>query len=453
MEKNVNLLDGPIFKGLTKLAVPIMATSMVQMAYNMIDMIWIGRLGSGAVAAIGAAGMYMWLANGVSTLSKMGGQIKVGQTLGAGNKKEAGEYATSAIQLALIYGLVISLIILIMANPFIRFLGLNGVDVIADGIVYLQIVSIGIVFTFINQVLTGIFTAMGNSSIAFRATAVGLVINIVFDPVLIFGVGPIPALGVAGAAIATVMAQAVVMVLFIVACKKDQVLFNRIKILCKPNTKDMRQITKIGLPVSIQSMMFTGISMIISRLVAGFGDQAVAVQKVGSQIESISWMTAEGFSAAVNSFVAQNYGAGNYSRVKKGYKVSMLVVLVWGILCTVLLVFLPGPIFRIFIQEKEVLPMGINYLQILGISQLFMCMEIATQGAFGGMGRTIPPSIVSITCSVARIPLAMLLSTTVLGLSGIWWGISITSIMKGILLVTWFAFFLRKYERKVFTIN
>lgn len=449
MEKNVNLLEGPIFGGLTKLAVPIMATSMVQMAYNMIDMIWIGRIGSGAVAAIGAAGMYMWLANGVSTLSKMGGQIKVGQSLGAGNKKEAGEYATSAIQLALIYGFIVSFIILIMANPFIRFLGLNGTDVIADGIIYLKIVSIGILFTFINQVLTGIFTAMGNSSIAFRATAVGLVVNIVFDPVLIFGFGPIPALGVAGAAIATVMAQAVVMILFIVACRKDQVLFNQIKILSKPNTKDMRQITKIGLPVSIQSMMFTGISMIISRLVAGFGDQAVAVQKVGSQIESISWMTAEGFSAAVNSFVAQNYGAGNHSRVKKGYKVSMLVVIAWGIFCTVLLVFLPGPIFRIFIQEKEVLPMGINYLRILGISQLFMCMEIATQGAFGGMGRTIPPSIVSITLSVSRIPLAMLLSMTVLGLSGIWWSISITSILKGVLLVTWFAFFLRKYEKRL----
>ena len=154
-----------------------------------------------------------------------------------------------------------------------------------------------------------------------------------------------------------------------------------------------------------------------------------------------------------SGFVAQNYGAGNHSRVKKGYKVSMFVVIAWGILCTVLLVFLPGPIFRIFIQEKEVLPMGINYLQILGISQLLMCMEIATQGAFGGMGRTIPPSIISITGSVARIPLAMLLSTTVLGLSGIWWSISITSIMKGILLVTWFVFFLRKYERRAYSIN
>lgn len=447
MKQNVNLLEGPIFPNLTKLAVPIMATSLVQMAYNMIDMIWIGRIGSGAVAAVGAAGMYMWLSNGLSTLSKMGGQIKVGQSLGAANKKEAGEYATSAIQLALIYGFLLSVVIMLMANPFIRFLGLNGSKTIQDGVVYLRIVSVGILFSFINQVLTGIFTAMGNSRISFRATAVGLVINIVLDPVLIFGCGPIPALGVAGAAIATVVAQAVVTVMFLVVCKKDQLLFPSIKVISKPNTKDMAQITKIGLPVSIQSMMFTAISMIISRLIAGFGDEAVAVQKVGSQIESITWMTAEGFSAAVNSFIAQNYGAGNHERIRKGYRISMFVVIGWGIFCTILLVFLPGPIFRIFITEEAVLPMGIDYLRILGYSQLFMCMEITTQGAFGGMGRTIPPSIVGIPLTIARIPMAMVLSATVIGLNGIWWSISISSILKGIVLVAWFVYFLRKYEK------
>ncbi|BBF43701.1 multi antimicrobial extrusion protein (Na(+)/drug antiporter), MATE family of MDR efflux pumps [Lachnospiraceae bacterium KM106-2] len=448
MKQNVNLLEGPIFPSLTKLAIPIMATSMVQMAYNMIDMIWIGRIGSGAVAAVGAAGMYMWLSNGLSTLSKMGGQIKVGQTLGAGERKEAAEYATSAIQLALIYGFILSAIIMIFADPFIRFLGLNATKVIADGIIYLQIVSIGIIFSFINQVLTGIFTAMGNSTISFRATAVGLVMNIVLDPLFIFGFGPVPAFGVAGAAIATVLSQAVVTLMFIPACRKDQQLFHEIKIFRRPNTKDMAQITKIGLPVSIQSMVFTGISMIISRLVAGFGDEAVAVQKVGSQIESISWMTADGISAAVNSFLAQNYGARNYERVNRGYKVSMVVVVIWGMICTALLIFLPGPIFRIFIPEAKVLPMGISYLQILGVSQLFMCMEIATQGAFGGLGKTIPPSVVSITFTAARIPMAMLLSATALGLNGIWWSISISSMIKGIVLVTWFIFFLRKFENR-----
>ena len=114
--------------------------------------------------------------------------------------------------------------------------------------------------------------------------------------------------------------------------------------------------------------------MVLARFVASYGDAAVAVQKVGSQIESISWMTADGFAAAVNSFIAQNHGAGNKVRIRKGYSCAMGIVLIWGVICTLLLMLCPAPVFRIFITEPEILPMGIDYLVILGVSQLFRCV-------------------------------------------------------------------------------
>lgn len=184
--------------------------------------------------------------------------------------------------------------------------------------------------------------------------------------------------------------------------------------------------------------------MIIARLVAGYGDAAVAVQKVGSQIESISWMTSDGFAAAVNSFIAQNHGAGNRTRIKKGYSSAMGIVLIWGVLCTFLLILCPEPIFRIFIREADVIPLGIDYLIILGVSQLFMSVEITTAGAFSGYGKTVPPSIVSIIFTASRIPLALVLTQTALGLNGIWWSITSTSIFKGVLLLIWFLFFLKR---------
>lgn len=126
----------------------------------------------------------------------------------------------------------------------------------------------------------------------------------------------------------------------------------------------------------------------------------------------------------------------------------MGIVLVWGIFCTLLLILCPEPIFRIFITEPDVIPMGVDYLMILGVSQLFMSVEITTAGAFSGYGRTVPPSVISIIFTSARIPLAMLLITTSLALNGIWWSITISSIFKGILLLTWFLFFLRKEMKK-----
>ena len=116
----------------------------------------------------------------------------------------------------------------------------------------------------------------------------------------------------------------------------------------------------------------------------------------------------------------------------------MVVVLLWGVFCTIVLIVFPAPIFRIFIPETDILPMGVAYLQILGVSQLFMCMEITTAGAFSGLGRTLPPSVVSITLTTARIPLALLLISTPLGLNGIWWSITISSIFKGLVLTAAF---------------
>lgn len=437
MKTRINLLEGNILPALSALALPIMATSLIQMAYNLIDMIWIGKIGASAVASVGAAGMFMWLSNGLATLAKMGGQIKVGHALGAQKKEDAASYAQSSIQMGIVFAIGFGILSIVFADEMIGFFQLNSAQVIQDAKLYLMITCGLVIFFFMNQIFTGILTAMGNSRTSFIATGIGLVLNIVLDPLFIFGFGAIPPMGVAGAAIATVLAQLVVMLLFLHTILRDTVLFSNVHILHSYSSQHTMEIFRIGLPSAVQSMLFSGISMVIARLIAGWGDAAVAVQKVGSQIESISWMTAEGYAAALNSFVAQNHGAKNTDRIREGYRLSMIVMLSWGVFCSLVLIVFPQLIFQVFIQEAEVLPMGVDYLRILGVSQLFMCMEITTAGAFSGLGKTLPPSIVSITLTGARIPMAILLGRW-LGLNGVWWAITISSIGKGIVLLGWF---------------
>ena len=227
-------------------------------------------------------------------------------------------------------------------------------------------------------------------------------------------------------------------------------MLRKIHLLKSFHKESMAQIIRIGFPIGVQSMFFTAISMIIARMVAGFGDAAVAVQKVGSQIESISWMTAEGFGAAVSAFMAQNLGAGSKERIIKGYRVAIGLEIVWGILCTVLLIVFPDYIFKIFITEKEILPMGVDYLKILGVAQFFMCIELTTAGAFTGLGKTIPPSITSIVLSAVRIPIASVLVAGGMGLNGIWWSITISCILKGIVMFVWFLYYLKHDFKRYF---
>ena len=181
--------------------------------------------------------------------------------------------------------------------------------------------------------------------------------------------------------------------------------------------------------------------MLIGRIVAISGPVSIAVQKVGSQIESISWMTAGGFASALTAFVGQNYGAQKKHRVLQGYLSTIAISSLVGIFATALLIFAGEPIFSIFINEPEAIAQGVDYLRILGYSQLFMCLEITTSGAFYGLGKTMTPSIVGIIFTGLRVPAAMILfRPELLGINGVWWSISGSSIIKGILLVVLFYF-------------
>ena len=280
------------------------------------------------------------------------------------------------------------------------------------------------------------------------AAAIGLVGNIILDPLMIFGIGPFPQMGVAGAATATVLAQAIVTAMFLLAARREMTVFPQIHIFQASQWRAWAEILKIGLPVSIQSMFFSGLSMILARLVAGWGDAAIAAQKVGSQIESISYTTAEGFATAVNAFIAQNFGAGRMERIRKGYWTDIGMIVVWSGFTTLMLVVFPVPLFRIFIPDDHVLQTGVSYLRIMGYSQILMCLEITSSGAFQGLGRPMPPTLAGIIGNAARIPLAVFLSATVLGLDGVWWSISISSIAKGIVVFTWFVVILRRYTHR-----
>ena len=448
MNKRVDLLNGNILKALIIMAVPIMATSFLQMAYNMIDMIWIGRVGSNSVAAVGAAAMFINLGTGIGAFLRVGGQVCVARSFGAGKMEEAALYGRNAIQLGFIISVVYGLILCIFTEELIGFFRFTEQVVIEEAQLYLYIMGIFIFLSIINPVCTAVISATANSKTPFQINTIGLLVNIVADPILIFGLGPIPKMGINGAAIATVFAQAIVFILFIRYMKKDQQVFTKMHFSRPMKSHVIKNIVHIGMPASVQCIMFSGISMTIGRIIATWGEVAIAVQKVGIQIESVSYMAAEGFSLATNSFIAQNYGANQHKRAVKGYRTALKVMIAWGLITTLALVVFPEMIFKIFIPEADVIPYGTDYLRILGYSQLFMCIEILTSGAFSAYGKTIIPSTVSIIFTSMRIPMGIILGSTALGLNGVWWAISLSSVFKGTILVALFIGYMKKYHKE-----
>ncbi|CBL41796.1 Na+-driven multidrug efflux pump [butyrate-producing bacterium SS3/4] len=303
-----NLTKGPIMKTLVKLAIPIMASAFLGTLYNITDMAWIGLLGSKAVAGVGVGGMFTWLSQGLASMARMGGQVQVAQCIGRGDREKAHGFAQAAVQLSAAMGIAYAVLCLIFVNQMVGFFRLEDAEAQAAALAYTKIACGLIVFSFLTLTLTGLYTAQGDSKTPFMANLIGLVTNMILDPVLILGPGPFPRLGVTGAAIATVTAQAIVMsimILGIIARKKENVLKGT-RLFAKIPAEFLRGICRIGIPTAIQGMAYCGISMILTRMVSGYGAEAVATQRVGGQIESISWNTADGFAAALNAFVAQN---------------------------------------------------------------------------------------------------------------------------------------------------
>ena len=440
-----NLTKGPIMKTLVKLAVPIMASAFLGTLYNITDMAWIGLLGSKAVAGVGVGGMFTWLSQGLASMARMGGQVQVAQCIGRGDREKAHGFAQAAVQLSAAMGIAYAVLCLIFVNQMVGFFRLEDVEAQAAALAYTKIACGLIVFSFLTLTLTGLYTAQGDSKTPFMANLIGLMTNMILDPVLILGPGPFPRLGVTGAAIATVTAQAIVMsimILGIIARKKENVLKGT-RLFAKIPAEFLRGICRIGIPTAIQGMAYCGISMILTRMVSGYGAEAVATQRVGGQIESISWNTADGFAAALNAFVAQNYGAGERERVRKGYQVSLWTVGIWGVLVSAVFICFPNAIADIFFHEPKAVATAVGYLVIIGFSEAFMCVELTTIGALSGLGRTRLCSVISIVLTGARIPLAIVLSG-IMGLDGIWWALTSTSIVKGIIFTCTFFWIMRE---------
>ncbi len=442
-----NLTKGPILKTLTKLAIPIMASSFLGTLYNITDMAWIGLLGSKAVAGVGVGGMFTWLSQGLAAMARMGGQVQVAQCIGRGERDRAHGFAQAAVQLATLMGMAYAVISLLFTRQMVAFFQLTDPEAQTAALSYTKIACGLIVFSFLTLTMTGLYTAQGDSKTPFLANLIGLVTNMILDPVLILGPGSFPKLGVVGAAIATVTAQAIVMTIMILGViiqKKENVL-KGIRLTAKIPKEYLGGLCRIGIPTAIQGMAYCAISMVLTRMVSAYGAEAVATQRVGGQIESISWNTADGFAAALNAFIAQNYGAGKMDRVRKGYRASLWTVGIWGLLISFVFICFPKTIADIFFHEPKAVATAVGYLVIIGFSEAFMCVELTTVGALSGLGRTRLCSIISIAFTSARIPLAIILGGLI-GLSGIWWALSITSIIKGIIFTCTFLWITRKRQ-------
>ena len=412
-------------KQLVKLALPVIMSLLLQMTYNLIDLYWVGHISSDAVAAVGSAVFFVHLGVAICSIVSIGTMIKISQAVGAKDVSMQKKYAAASMILGVAIGVIYIGVLFAFSEQLISFLKIEDEWVNEMAVLYLKIIAIGTLISYINIIFTAILNAHGKTKLSFRAVLYGNIINMILDPIFIF----VFDWGVAGVAWATIISWLVSFIYFYSIIYKRKLVDFQFKGLKLDTYKSL---LKVGSAGAAQRILFTLIAIIIGKIVASFGSDAIAAQKIGLQIESLTFMVVAGIQQSLSIMVGQAYGGGRIIDIKHLYLSALKIGGVVAIITTTLFIIFPDQLISIFVDNPQTVEIGKYYIMIVGISQLFMALEMITGGAFNGQGLTHYSASISITFTILRIPLAIYLSSTSLGIYGVWWSISISSIIKGI---------------------
>ena len=429
--KKVDLTKGNVLKVITNLAVPIMGSSFLQFLYGLIDMLWVGALGSYAITVVGSSSFFTNLGYAINAIVVIGTGIKVAHSIGKKEDKSVKEYINIGLIINLIIGLGYLMVLIFLGTYFIGFLNLGNTQIQRDSYMYLVISAPMLFLSFFNTLYIRILNSFGNNKISLKISAIGIGINMILDPILIYVLN----FGVLGAAIATLIANLVMFVLFNIE-SWDIIKF---KFSVGLNYKKGVEVIRLGFPMALQRIIFTLVNIVIARIIAGFGDNAIAAQKIGLQIESIAYMIIGGLNGAISSFTGQNFGAKKYERVNEGYFTALKIGGIYSLGTTLMFILFSKELAGVFVNNENTVIMASNYLKILGASQIFSMIEMVSNGVFTGIGKPKIPSIISIIFTTSRIPIALIL-INYFGLDGIWLSFAVSSMLKGITAISIYRF-------------
>lgn len=431
MKADYNLTTGDINKTLIKLSLPLMLTALIQVAYNFVDVLFLGRLGSEVVAGVGIAFFIFFFAASLSLIPRVGMGVYASRAYGSDNKKDAVRVMHNGFILALIIGFVYTILVFTFKNFFIGAFSLSP-EASQYGEEYLFYSGLLIMLFIINPVITQSFIVVGDSITPFKINTLGALTNIVLDPIAIFGLGGFGGWGVKGAALASGIGQLVITICFLISIYRRDGLIKKALTRFDFKLHWLVDILKLGLPAALLHGINHGINIVLNGYTSRFGDNAVAAATIGNQIESVTWNTTDGIQVGIQVLVGQNFGLGNMKRVREAVRASLRLVMGVGLISGLVFLFFREGLMKIFVPDDlTTIGLGASYLLIMSVCQLFYSTEIGATGVFNGLGDSKTPATIGLIFNGLKIPLALILMSR-FGVLGVWSAISLANILKGI---------------------
>ncbi len=443
-----DLLNGDITKTLLLLSWPTMIAMLLHVGFNIVDTIFVGRLGPEAIAAVSIVFPVVFL------MFALGGGLGIGTTsliaryIGANKVVEADNAAEHSFIITIVLSIVFTFLGLLFADKLYVLMGATP-EVVLLASNYSRWIFGFSFFMFIGITAISILRGLGDMKTPMIGMVSATLLNIVLDPLLIFGIGPFPELGIDGAALATVISRlfAVILMMYFIFSAKT-------KISIKPRHFKFRKFIiketlRVGIPSSINQSMMSLAIMVITRIVAYFGPIAIAAYGIGFRIESLIVLPVLGVATAVITIVGQNVGAKRFDRAEKTVWTAAKLSFIFVFFIALLLFIFPGLIFSLFTDNPLLINYGIYFLRISFPAYIVVSVAIIISTAFQGAGHPMPALIMTILrLFILSIPLSLLFAFVLgFGLNGVWIGITLSSIISTIISVIWFKLGTWKKDR------
>lgn len=445
---NKNLTEGKTGHQLMKLTWPMLLGLMGMVIFNLADTYFLGQLGVRQLAAIGFCFPVIMFVNSLSQGIGIGTSSLISRNIVNSERHKVRMMASRAIVLGIAVVMFFAILGILTINPLFKALG-AGSELMKDIHDYMSIWYTGVIFVVVPMIGNNIVRATGDTFTPGMLMVVSAVINIILDPLLIFGIGPFPEMGMKGAALATVIARGFSFAfILIVLIKRENLLTIRSGRL-KEIIRTWKHVLYVALPASL-ALLITPVSTgLITRILASFGKEAVAAFGVASRIEMFVLMMIAALGSVLIIFVGQNISSYKFSRIAKALKYSGQFSIIWGFSSFLIFLLFAENISSVFSNDPTVIDITSRYLIIVSLSYGFQGLVMLSMSSFNGLNKPLPATFFSLLrMMVIYVPFAWL-GSIIFGLNGIFWSANIANVIAGISAFVYIHRLLKKTEAKL----
>jgi putative MATE family efflux protein len=425
-------LKHPLDREIYRIAVPAFLGFLAFILFDAVNIFWIGKLGTSAIAGVASAAFLTWAVYAAMNATNAGANSLIAQAFGAGRLDEARGIAVEAAWLSLGAGLLFMTLLLPSIGAIFRLMGLQP-DTAAYARQYLTIFTFAMPLYYLCNLAGAIFNAYGDTRTNVMIMSSSVALNIVLDPVLILGWGTGRPFGAVGAASASAVCTACALAVQMIFLRRRKYLPPLTEVLRVPAFTRSLRILQIGVPAASVNVVWSLVYPALTAIITRFGEAPLAGLSVCFRLEGFPYFLGIGFSTAMAALVGQAYGRGDMRRVREIVTRGRLLITALLLPVALAFVFIPHLLVRPLTGDPEVIANAVRYLRVVGYFEIFLGWELMFEGVFTGLGHTRDYMLISVPLTVARWPAAWLLAVTFgLGTPGIWWAISVSTFLKGV---------------------